>query len=164
MSVNLASLEPQQLMAFKQNTQQELMHLQSSYDALLLAQSKYKDCINSVNLIEDNKNNQGDSESESDKEMFIPLTSSLYIRGKNQVENFKIDIGTGYFVEKNKEESITFFKKRIDKLSGDALKLKELITDKVGLMQSIDSVIREKIIASQAAQTAAGTATSAPTQ
>lgn len=152
MSVNLATLGPQQLMAFKQNTQQELIHLQSSYDALLLAQSKYKDCINSVNLIEDNK------ESEStDKEMFIPLTSSLYVRGKNQVENFKIDIGTGYFVEKNQEESISFFKKRIDKLNGDAVKLKALITEKVSLMQTIDAIIREKIIASQRAQQEAQT-------
>ncbi|TID15838.1 hypothetical protein CANINC_004368 [Pichia inconspicua] len=139
-------------MAFKQNTQQELIHLQSSYDALLLAQSKYKDCINSVNLIEDNR------ESEStDKEMFIPLTSSLYVRGKNQVENFKIDIGTGYFVEKNQEESISFFKKRIDKLNGDAVKLKALITEKVSLMQTIDAIIREKIIASQRAQQEAQT-------
>lgn len=152
MSVNLATLGPQQLMAFKQNTQQELIHLQSSYDALLLAQSKYKDCINSVNLIEDNR------ESEStDKEMFIPLTSSLYVRGKNQVENFKIDIGTGYFVEKNQEESISFFKKRIDKLNGDAVKLKALITEKVSLMQTIDAIIREKIIASQRAQQEAQT-------
>lgn len=147
MSVNLASLEPQQLMAFKQNTQQELMHLQSSYDALLMAQRKYKDCIHSVNLIEGNKNSEN-----TDKEMFIPLTSSLYMHGKNQVDKFKIDIGTGYFVEKTKEESVAFFKKRIEKLSGDALKLKTLIAEKVSLMQSIDSVVREKIIASQKAQ------------
>lgn len=149
MSVNLASLGPQQLMAFKQNTQQELMHLQSSYDALLLAQSKYKDCINSVNLIEENKNM--DNKDDNDNEMFIPLTSSLYVRGQNKVDKFKIDIGTGYFVEKSKEESVTFFKKRIDKLNGDAIKLKSLITEKVSLMQTIDAIVREKIIASQKA-------------
>lgn len=139
MSVNLSNLEPQQLMAFKQSTQQELMHLQSSYDALILAQNKYKDCINSVKMIENNNNKS------EDKEMFIPLTSSLYIRGNNKVDNFKIDIGTGYFVEKDKAESILFFNKRIDKLTGDSIKLKQLISDKLSLLQSIDGVIREKV-------------------
>lgn len=149
MSVNLASLEPQQLMAFKQSTQQELAHLQSSFDALIIAQNKYKDCINSVNMIEQNKGSEGD------KEMLIPLTSSLYINGFNKNDKFKIDVGTGYFVEKDNVESITFFKKRIDKLTGDSAKLKTLITDKASLLQSIDTVIREKIIAANAQQTAA---------
>jgi prefoldin alpha subunit len=148
MSVNLASLEPQQLVAFKQSTQQELVHLQSSYDALVIAQNKYKDCINSVNMIEENK------DSNDDKEMLIPLTSSLYVRGFNSIDKFKIDVGTGYFVEKDNTESIAFFKKRIDKLTGDSAKLKGLITEKVSLLQSIDSIIREKVIAANANKTA----------
>lgn len=145
MSVNLSSLDPQQLMGFKQNTQQELLHLESSYDALILAQNKYRDCINSVKLIDKNH------EESKDKEMLIPLTSSLYVKGTNNVENFKIDIGTGYFVEKNKEESIQFFNKRINKLNGDSSKLKTLINDKVSLLQSIDGIIRQKVINSQKA-------------
>lgn len=147
MSVSLENLEPQQLIAFKQSTQQELIHLQSSYDALLLAQNKYKDCINSVIMIEKNEKNNNDND------MLIPLTSSLYINGKNKVDKFKIDIGTGYFVEKNGKESIEFFNKRIEKLNGDSLKLKKLITDKVSLAQSIDGVIRNKIAKSKSSST-----------
>lgn len=153
MSINLASLEPQQLMAFKQSTQQELVHLQSSYDALIIAQNKYKDCINSVKMIEQNK------DSNTDKEMLIPLTSSLYIPGFNCVDKFKIDIGTGYFVEKDNKQSIEFFNRRIDKLTGDASKLKTLITDKASLLQSIDGVIREKIIAANKNTTTAAAPT-----
>jgi prefoldin alpha subunit len=66
------------------------------------------------------------------------------------VDKFKIDVGTGYFVEKDQAEAIAFFNKRIDKLSGDAIKLKQLITEKVSLLQAIDSTIREKIIAANA--------------
>lgn len=144
MSVSLSSLDPQQLMGFKQSTNQELAHLQSSHDALVMAQNKYKDCIDSVKMIEQNK------ESVADKDMFIPLTSSLYVRGRNSVDKFKIDVGTGYFVEKDQAEAIAFFNKRIDKLSGDAIKLKQLITEKVSLLQAIDNTIREKIIAANA--------------
>lgn len=128
-------------MAFKQNAQQELLHLQSSYEALLVAKNKYHDCINSVKMIEQN---QG---SGPGGEMLIPLTSSLYVRGENKVDKFKIDIGTGYFVEKDTTEAVAFFKKRIDKLTGDSVKLKALITEKASLLQSIDTVIREKIAA-----------------
>lgn len=145
MSVNLASLEPQQLMAFKQSTQQELIHLQSSYDALIVAQNKYKDCINSVKMIEQN----GRDGSKVEKDMLIPLTSSLYVQGHNRVGNFKIDIGTGYFVEKDASEAGIFFNKRIEKLNGDAVKLKELVADKLSLMQSIDGVIRTKMAAAK---------------
>lgn len=141
MSVNLASLEPQQLVAFKQSTQQELVHLQSSYDALVLAQNKYRDCISSVRLIEQQQQQKDNAAGE----MLIPLTSSLYVMGHNRVGKFKIDVGTGYFVEKDGPEAIAFFTKRVDKLSGDALKLRGLVADKMGLLQSIDSVLREKI-------------------
>lgn len=149
MSVNLASLEPQQLVAFKQSTQQELVHLQSSYDALVLAQNKYRDCISSVRLIEQQQQHKDNAAGE----MLIPLTSSLYVMGHNRVGKFKIDVGTGYFVEKDGPEAIAFFTKRVDKLSGDALKLRGLVADKMGLLQSIDSVLREKI-ASQTSSSA----------
>lgn len=151
MSVNLASLEPQQLVAFKQSTQQELVHLQSSYDALVLAQNKYRDCISSVRLIEQQQQQQHKDNAAG--EMLIPLTSSLYVMGHNRVGKFKIDVGTGYFVEKDGPEAIAFFTKRVDKLSGDALKLRGLVADKMGLLQSIDSVLREKI-ASQTSSSA----------
>lgn len=157
MSVNLASLEPQQLVAFKQSTQQELMHLQSSYDALVLAQNKYRDCISSVRLIEQ----QQQQKDNANGEMLIPLTSSLYVMGHNRVGKFKIDVGTGYFVEKDGREAVAFFTKRVDKLSGDALKLRRLVTDKMGLLQSIDSVLREKI-ASQATSSSSPSSKQAP--
>lgn len=37
----------------------------------------------------------------SDKEMLVPLTSSLYVPGKlSDVHNVLVDVGTGYYVEK----------------------------------------------------------------
>lgn len=160
MSVNLASLEPQQLVAFKQSTQQELVHLQSSYDALVLAQNKYRDCISSVRLIEQQQQQHKDNAA---GEMLIPLTSSLYVMGHNRVGKFKIDVGTGYFVEKDGPEAIAFFTKRVDKLSGDALKLRGLVADKMGLLQSIDSVLREKIASQTSSASASKQAPAAST-
>lgn len=142
-TINLNQLDPQQLMQVKQSTQQELMHLQSSYDALVMAQKKYKDCILSVESIDMNK---------EDENIMVPLTSSLYVPGKIKKDNFKIDIGTGYFIEKDVDQSKEFFNKRITKLNGDSEKLKELITEKVQIMQKIDVIVREKLTAAAAAE------------
>lgn len=141
-TINLTQLDPQQLMQVKQSTQQELLHLQSSYDALVMAQTKYKDCIQSVDAI--------DAAPENDSVM-VPLTSSLYVPGKIRKDNFKIDIGTGYFVEKDVAQSKEFFNKRIVKLTEDSAKLRELITEKLQIMQSIDAIVREKLSAAAAA-------------
>lgn len=142
MSVDLNTLQPQQLMAVKQTTQQELAHLQSSYDALNVARKKYKDCISSVNNIVKS----------GEQEMLVPLTSSLYVRGTNAVDKFKIDIGTGYFVEKDDKDATSFFDKRINKLSSDSGKLQALIEEKLQLLNKINGVIREKIALAQQQQ------------
>lgn len=107
-----------------------------------MAQAKYKDCISSVNAIDT---------TESTK-MMVPLTSSLYVPGKIKKENFKIDIGTGYFVEKDSKQAQEFFTKRITKLDGDSTTLKNMLTEKMNLMETMDNVIKEKIIASQKGQ------------
>jgi prefoldin alpha subunit len=37
----------------------------------------------------------------TDEEIFVPLTSSLYVKGRlSNVEKLMVDIGTGYFAEK----------------------------------------------------------------
>lgn len=141
--INLQQLDPQQLMEFKKATQQELQHLQGSYEALAMAQAKYKDCIQSVESIE---------QCEDQSSVMVPLTSSLYVPGKIKKESFKIDIGTGYFIEKGSTESKEFFNKRINKLTEDSQKLKELVNEKLLTMQKIDSIVRQKLTAAQAQQ------------
>lgn len=45
----------------------------------------------------------------SDKEIFIPLTSSLYVKGSLcNTETVLVDIGTGYYAEKVKKMKNSF--------------------------------------------------------
>jgi prefoldin alpha subunit len=47
--------------------------------------------------------------------MLIPMTSSLYVPGKiKNVNKVLVDVGTGYFVEKEKEEAIKYVQRKLE--------------------------------------------------
>ena len=90
-NIDLNSLPPQQLVEFRKSIDEEITHFTQSLQALSAAQSKLKDCISSINNLEQSKEN----------DLLVPLTSSLYIPGQVVTRNkYLVDIGTGYYVEK----------------------------------------------------------------
>lgn len=128
-------------MQFKQQLNQELEQLQGSYQALKMAQMKYKECRTNVKQI-------GDS---ADEQIMVPLTASLYVPGKvSNSDKFLIDVGTGYYVEKTGDEAANFFDSRLTKLSKDSTKLSSLIGEKAQLSQRVDEVLRQKLAKQQA--------------
>lgn len=135
--IDLSQLQPQQLVEVRKVTEDEINHFTQSLQALQTAQSKLKDCINSIDSI-------GRSKSDN---LLIPMTSSLYLPGqiKNKSE-FLVDIGTGYFAEKLSEEAKVSFEKKITKLTGDASKLKEILAQKNDVLNSITMTLRAKVI------------------
>lgn len=78
-----------------------------SLDQLKLAQRKFQVCKDSLVDLEKATSSvsireEGGSETVTGAEILVPLTSSVYVRGKLLAKNGKVlvDIGTGYFVEK----------------------------------------------------------------
>jgi len=46
--------------------------------------------------------------------MLVPLTSSMYVEGKlDDPNSFFVDIGTGYFVEKNYQQASEYFNRKV---------------------------------------------------
>src|SRR5690606_3139656 len=83
----------QNLTAVKQQLDDELEHLTSSFAKLRAAQTKFRECIRSV------KN--GVNADVNGKTILVPLTTSLYVPGTLADANKVIvDVGTGYYVEK----------------------------------------------------------------
>jgi prefoldin alpha subunit len=71
---------------------QEIDHLTSSYASLKSAQAKYKSCMTDV---------EGMNVETRGKRILVPLTSSLYVPGRiTDPEHMVVDIGTGYYVKK----------------------------------------------------------------
>ena len=75
--------------------------LTASYSGLSVAASKFK--MARASLDEINEENQG-------SDVLIPLTSSMYVPGKlADVSSVLVDVGTGYFVEKDVPAAKAFF-------------------------------------------------------
>lgn len=139
--IDLTQLQPQQIIEIRQSTEQEIGHFNQSLQALQAAQGKLKDCIVSIEEMLTAK--------ESD--ILIPMTSSLYLPGK--VENkdeYLVDIGTGYFVNKLTPEAKSVYEKKINKLEEDAKKLKEILIQKNEILNTINLVLRKKVMESEA--------------
>ncbi|XP_060776290.1 prefoldin subunit 5 isoform X2 [Neoarius graeffei] len=95
MAVNVSELSLPQLEGLKSQLDQETEFLSSSIAQLKVVQTKYVEAKDSLNVLK--KSNEG-------KELLVPLTSSMYVPGTlNDVEHVLINVGTGYFVEKNVE-------------------------------------------------------------
>lgn len=119
----------------KQQFDQELDHFAQSLQALNIAKNKFIDCINSIESVEKSEENQ---------DILVPASGSLYLPGKMVKEaSFMVDVGTGYFVEKNASEAITFYRRKVDKLSQESLQIQNIIKEKAQASMSIENRIRD---------------------
>uniref|UniRef100_A0A3B3Y4J4 Prefoldin subunit 5 n=2 Tax=Poecilia mexicana TaxID=48701 RepID=A0A3B3Y4J4_9TELE len=146
MAVNLTDLSLPQLEGLKGQLDQEVEFLTSSISQLKIAQNKFVEAKDSLTVL--NPNNKG-------KELLVPLTSSMYVPGTlNDVEHVLVDVGTGYYVEKNVEESKTFFKRKIDFLTKQIEKIQPALQEKHAMKQAVIEVMNLKIQQLQQSQQA----------
>lgn len=110
--MSLDSLSAQQLTAVKKQLDEEVEHLTSSFAQLQAAQIKFKDCLRCVKT-------QGATKGKyrpqilkcrsfqmlkimtDKKEILVPLTNSLYVKGNiARPDRVLVDVGTGFYIEK----------------------------------------------------------------
>ncbi|KAL6457972.1 hypothetical protein MHYP_G00332020 [Metynnis hypsauchen] len=137
MAVNLTELSLPQLEGLKTQLEQETEFLSSSIAQLKVVQTKYVEAKDSLGVLK--KSNEG-------KELLVPLTSSMYVPGTlNDVEHVLVDVGTGYFVEKNVEDSKEFFKRKIDFLTKQIEKIQPALQEKHAMKQAVVEVMNMKL-------------------
>lgn len=135
--VDLNQLQPQQLVEFRKSIDQEINHFTQSLQALQTAQSKLKDCISSVDSMEKS----------TTEDLLVPLTSSLYLPGKiTTKDQYLVDIGTGYFVEKLALDAKKVYEAKINKLTEDSTKLRSILVQKNEILNNVNLVLRNKMI------------------
>ncbi|KAG5518422.1 hypothetical protein PMAC_002816 [Pneumocystis sp. 'macacae'] len=137
--VDLESLSIQQLDEIRKQIELELNHLTNSFTKLKQAQFKFQECKNSICLLS--------KEGDENKEMLVPLTSSLYVSGilASKPEKVMIDIGTGYYVEKTIEEAIKFYEERVKYLNTNLKDIEGYVNSKSSSLKVVIDVIQEKI-------------------
>ncbi|ONH64966.1 Prefoldin subunit 5 [Cyberlindnera fabianii] len=148
--IDITKLEPEQIIQLRKQFESELEHFTTSLDALNMALTKFRECVRNIKQV-------GDKSSEG-KQILVPLSGSLYVPGKiKDNDKFLVDVGTGYFVEKNAEDAVKFYEAKIKQLNSDSLKVTDIIKEKSATIQRVDQVLREKVHQQQVEQQKAGT-------
>ncbi|KAH8676386.1 putative prefoldin subunit 5 [Xylariales sp. PMI_506] len=140
-AVNLDTLSTQQLSQVKKQLDEELEHLTSSFTQLHAAQSKFRECLRSLH--------SGKTPAlEEDKSILVPLTNSLYVRGKlASASHVIVDVGTGFYVEKDLESAAEFYNSKVNELAGNIKELDSIIQTKTNNVRVIEEVLRQKMAA-----------------
>ncbi|KAK5455922.1 subunit of tubulin prefoldin [Exophiala xenobiotica] len=159
-AVDVSTLSVQQLSALQARLSQELEHLSSSYQRLRAAQSRFRDCIKSIQ--------DGVKGKSGETPLLIPLTTSLYVPAtlasgppdsssssssssseKSSAPSVLVDIGTGFFVEKSPEDGIKFYKGKVDDLTKNLVEIEKAVGGKNENLKLIEDVLRQKMLAEQ---------------
>ncbi|KAG7152758.1 proline--tRNA ligase like protein [Verticillium longisporum] len=145
-TVNLSTLDVQQLGQVKKQIEEELEHLTQSFAQLHAVQGKFKECQRIV------KTRPGSTEGE--RSVLVPLTNSLYVRGElSDPGRVIVDVGTGFYVEKESSAAELFYNAKIQQLAQNIQDLEVIVQRKTANVRSVEDVLRQKVMAGQATET-----------
>ncbi|EEP81096.1 conserved hypothetical protein [Uncinocarpus reesii 1704] len=147
-AVDITTLSVPQLRSLQTRLNTELEHLTTSHAKLRTAQSKFRECIRSINdgVI---KGATGNAEEKS--EILVPLTNSLYVKGHlADREKVIVDVGTGFYVEKSTAKATEFYNGKVDELQTNLRDLEKVLQAKSTNLRVIEDVLRQKLLAGEA--------------
>jgi len=135
--VDIGSLPVGQLQQVKKQLDDEVQHLTTSYSSLRSAQSKFKDCINSIRH----------GVTAPAKSLLVPLTTSLYVPGTlADTEHVLVDVGTGFYVEKTIAEAVKFYEEKVEEIGKNVKDLETIVNQKAQNLRVVEEVLRQKML------------------
>ncbi|GAB7361038.1 hypothetical protein MBLNU230_g1079t1 [Neophaeotheca triangularis] len=137
--IDLSTIPAQQLSQIKKQLDDEIQHLTTSHQNLRGAQQKFRDCIASLKT--------GLTPQPTPKPLLVPLTSSLYVPGTlASTEHVLVDVGTGFYVEKDVESARKFYERKVEELGGNVKGLEEVVNGKAQNLRVVEEVLRQKML------------------
>ncbi|XP_064471380.1 prefoldin subunit 5-like isoform X2 [Ornithodoros turicata] len=142
--LSISMLDIGALTQLKQHVDQELDLFSTSLQGLKLAMAKFSESAECLEKL---------LPSSEGKEILVPLTSSMYVPGRLvDINKLALDIGTGYYVEKDITGSKDYFKRRIKYLTEKIDQIHKVAQEKVSLRDAIIGALEEKLQANYSAQ------------
>jgi prefoldin alpha subunit len=127
--IPLENLSLEQLGYIGKQLEQEISSYSSYYTSLKVALNKFVD----------NKEYITDISTAKDKDILVPITSSLYVPGKcGDISNVMVEIGTNYFVETKLENADKFCERKITMIKSNMEKIDDLLKTKSNQMNLIN--------------------------
>ncbi|XP_037959811.1 probable prefoldin subunit 5 [Teleopsis dalmanni] len=134
--VDLTTWSLDQLFGMKHTVEQECAVLKESQQALQDCKEKFVASKEALDAIQPNWEN---------REVLVPLTSSLYVNGRiKDPNNVLLNIGAGYYIEKNLDESKEYLEKRIVYVQEQIEKVEKVRLHKVMFIDAIVGVLEMK--------------------
>ncbi|PGH12194.1 prefoldin, alpha subunit [Polytolypa hystricis UAMH7299] len=156
-TVDIATLSVPQLRALQSRLSSELEHLTTSHAKLRSAQSKFRDCIKSINEGVVGSKSSGGGSGGGETDILVPLTSSLYVKGKlADREKVIVDIGTGFYVEKTTSKAVDFYTNKVKDLEANLRDLEKVVQGKSGNLRVVEDVLRQKVLSGEAGAAPSG--------
>ena len=111
--------------------------------------SKYYSSLRAINnKFLDNKEYIKQLKESQDKEILVPITSSLYIAGKSaDVKKLTVEIGANFFVETTIEKADKFCDRKLTSLKENMDKIDKIIQEKNDQLNVINQNLIEKQLA-----------------
>nr|CAG4645991.1 EOG090X0NBB [Lynceus sp. MCZ IZ 141354] len=135
--IDLTKLPLVQLNHLKQQLDQDLSLYQESLQTLKGAQNKFQDSADCVDRLENAK---------SGSPILLPLTGSMYVPGKLlQPDVTLVDVGTGYFAEKNIKEAKEYFQRKVKFVTEQMEKIQAIGFEKSRVRDDIVEVMEAKV-------------------
>jgi prefoldin alpha subunit len=86
-------------------------------------------------------------------EILIPLTTSLYVPGQLASSNkVLVDVGTGFYVEKDVKDARRFYEAKVAELHQNLGEIEKVVGGKEGNLRLVEEVLRGKVMTEQQQQ------------
>ena len=133
--VPLEKLSIDQLNYVGKQIEQEISNYSSYYSSLKIAYNKFLD----------NKEYIKDLKTYQDKEILVPMTSSLYIPGKCcDVKRVTVEIGANFYVETTIDKADKFCDRKLESIKKNMDKIDDIIKNKNEQMNAVNQQLIEK--------------------
>ncbi|KAK0526050.1 subunit of tubulin prefoldin, partial [Tilletia horrida] len=133
--ISVADLSLPQLADVQRQLEQEVEHLSDSFGALRTAQAKFRACLDALQSLA--------ADGAENKDTLVPLTASLYVPGKlADVGHVLVDVGTGYYVEKDTPSAKKLYQERSEFVGKKIEELQAILSQKNSNLQSVMEVQR----------------------
>jgi len=136
-TISLGSLGLEQLQQLKQNAQQEVEFLTQSLAQLHSAIDRLQSSRSCATEYAAVSNNTA---------VLVPLTSSIFVHGEVEAKSsLLVDIGTGYFAEREPQLAAEYFSRRVTAVKEQIEKANHALSQKRQHLEAITAVHQRKV-------------------
>ena len=137
--IPIEKLSIDQLNYLGQQIEKDIKHYSQYYSSLRAVNNKYLDNKEYIKMLKEFK----------DKEILVPMTSSLYIPGKcADVKKLTVEIGANFFVETTIDKAEKFCDRKIESLNKNMDEIDKIIQEKNNQLNVVNQNLIEKQVAS----------------